>query len=103
MTTETLMTHGGLLLLAFAQNVAFSLVSRSRNRDNVTFHIIASIFSNGIWFLTFRELVTADMTLSLFPTYCTGTVLGSVTGVKVSMVIERWLGAASDSHLDKKA
>jgi hypothetical protein len=93
--------HLALLVLAFSQNVAFSLVSRSRNRDNLTFHIVASVFSNGIWFLTFRQLVTADMTLALFPTYCTGTVIGSVVGVKVSMVIERWLGAASDSHLKK--
>lgn len=97
-----LIPHLSLLLLAFAQNTAFSVVSRSRNRDNMTYHIIASLFSNGIWYLTFRELVTADMTLALFPAYCTGTVLGSVFGVKVSMVIERWLGAASDSHLSKK-
>lgn len=97
-----MIAHLFLLLLAFAQNVAFSLVSRSRNRDNITFHIIASVFSNGIWFLTFRQLVTSNMTLALFPTYCAGTVCGSVVGVKVSMAIERWLGAASDSHLKSK-
>lgn len=101
MTTETILAQLSLLVLAFAQNTAFSVVSRSRNRDNMTYHVIASVFSNGIWFLTFKQLVTADMTLSLFPVYCVGTVLGSVFGVKVSMLIERWLGAASDSHLKK--
>lgn len=97
-----ILIHLSLLLLAFAQNTAFSVVSRSRNRDNITYHVIASVFSNGIWFLTFKQLVTSNMTLELFPAYCVGTVAGSVFGVKVSMAIEKWLGAASDSHLEKK-
>jgi hypothetical protein len=41
------------------------------------------------------------MTFSLFPTYCIGTVVGSIVGVKISMIIERMLGAASDDHLKK--
>jgi uncharacterized membrane protein YfcA len=90
-----------LMLLAFAQNVTFSLVSRSRNRNNMTYHIIASIASNGVWFLTFRHLVTRDMSLDLFIPYTIGTVVGSVLGVKVSMRIERWLGATSDEHIKK--
>lgn len=93
--------HLSLLALAFVQNVAFSLVSRSRNRDNISYHIAASVASNVVWFLTFRQLITAEMSLGLLPTYTVGTVLGSVFGVKVSMVVERWLGAASDSHLKK--
>ena len=102
MTTTVALAHLSLLALAFAQNTAFSVVSRSRNRDNMTYHIIASVFSNGIWFLTFKQLITADMTYELFPAYCAGTVCGSVFGVKVSMWIERILGAESDSHLKKK-
>lgn len=96
-----MITHLTLAALAFAQNTAFSVVSRSRNRDNMTYHVIASVFSNGIWFLTFRQLVAADMTLTLFPAYCVGTVAGSVFGVKISMQIERLLGAQSDSHIKK--
>jgi hypothetical protein len=88
--------------LAFIQSVSFSLVSRSRNRNNITYHIIASIFSNGVWFLTFRELVTANMNLALFIPYTIGTVSGSVTGVKVSQWIEKLLHAESDSHLKSK-
>ncbi len=88
-----------LFVLAFFQNVAFSLVSRSRNRSSIRYHIFASIASNGVWFLTFRSLVTQNMDLSLFVPYCVGTVCGSVWGVKISMRIERWLGAESDSHL----
>lgn len=88
--------------LAYVQSISFSLVSRSRNRNNITYHIIASVFSNGVWFLTFRELVLSDMNLILFVPYTIGTVAGSVTGVKISQKIEQWLGAESDSHLKSK-
>jgi hypothetical protein len=90
-----------LMLLAFAQNISFSIVSRSRNRNNFTYHIIAAIFSNGIWFLTFRSLVTQNMNLALFVPYTIGTVSGSVTGQKISMWIEKLIGATSDGHLTK--
>lgn len=88
-----------ILLLAFIQNTSFSMVSRSRNRDSMTYHIISALFSNTIWFMTIRQLVLADMTFWLFLPYTIGTVLGSVFGVKISMKIERWLDARSDSHL----
>jgi hypothetical protein len=93
---------GILMLLAFAQNVSFSIVSRSRNRDNMTYHMIAAVFSNGIWFLTFQRLVTANMSFTLFIPYTIATVAGSLFGMKVSMLIEKVLGATSDSHLEKK-
>lgn len=51
-----------ILGLAFVQNVSFSVVSRSRNRNNMRYHMIAAFFSNSIWFLTFRELVRAELT-----------------------------------------
>ena len=91
-----------LMTLAFAQSVSFSIVSRSRNRNNITYHIIASIFSNGIWFLTFRNLILSEMNLLLFVPYTIGTVSGSVTGVKISQWIEKLLHAESDSHLNSK-
>lgn len=91
--------HLLILALAFVQNVSFSLVARSRNRDHVGYHICAAVFSNTVWFLTFKQLIAADMTLEILPTYTVGTVVGSVFGVKISMVIERWVDARSDSHL----
>src|SRR5262245_781120 len=90
-----------MMVLAFAQNVSFSIVSRSRNRDNITYHLVAAVFSNGVWFLTFRQLILSDMNLMLFVPYTIGTVSGSITGVKISMWIERLLGAESDSHIKK--
>lgn len=91
-----------VLVLAFVQNVSFSILYRSRNRDNATYHCVAAIFANGLWFLTFRQLVLADMDFLLFMPYTLGTVAGSIVGVKISMIVEAWLGAASDSHLNGK-
>lgn len=91
-----------ILALAFIQNISFSIVSRSRNRDNIRYHLIASMFSNTIWFITFRQLVKADMNFILFIPYVIGTMVGSVFGVKISMFIERLLGASADQHLKKK-
>ncbi len=90
-----------IFILAFIQNVSFSVVSRSRNRDNFDYHVIAAFFSNSIWFLTFRQLVRGDMNLILFAPYVLATLLGSVYGVKISMYIEKRLGASADNHLTK--
>ncbi len=81
-----------MALMAFAQNVSFSIVSRSRNRDSKLYHFIAAIFSNGVWFMTMKYLiVTQNMTWLLFIPYCIGTVGGSVTGQAISMWIEKKL------------
>jgi hypothetical protein len=98
---EIVASYAAITALAFAQNVSFSIVSRSRNRNSIKYHIVAAIFSNAIWFLTFRQLVTANMDLALFIPYTVGTVSGSVFGVRVSMWIERLIGADSDGHLKK--
>lgn len=91
-----------ILCLAFIQNISFSIVSRSRNRNNIKYHIIAATFSNTIWFVTFRELVKADMNFVLFIPYVLGTVAGSCCGVKISMFIEKLLGASAEDHLERK-
>ena len=90
-----------IFILAFIQNVSFSIVSRSRNRDNIKYHLIASFFSNTVWFLTFRELIQADMNWILFMPYAIGTMIGSVLGAKISMKIESMIGATSDGHVQK--
>ena len=90
-----------ILLLAYIQNISFSIVSRSRNRDNMTYHVIAALFSNSIFFLTFRILVLSEMNALLLVPYVIGTVAGSVTGVKVSMWIEKLIGASTDKHLSE--
>jgi hypothetical protein len=90
-----------LAVLSATQQIAFSVVSRSRQRNNMTYHIIASIFSNAIWFLTFRQLQIKHWTNDLFIPYALGGTVGSVTGVGLSMGIEKVIGADSDSHIKK--
>lgn len=81
-----------MVAMAFAQNVSFSIVSRSRNRNSKLYHFIAAIFSNGVWFATMKYLiVTQSMTWLLFIPYTFGTVTGSVTGQAISMWIEKKL------------
>ena len=99
---EYLIASISLLLLAYLQNISFSIVSRSRNRSSIKYHLVAAFFSNAVWYLTFRSLVTNNMSLDLFPWYCVGTMFGSVTGVKISMWIEKWLHIGSDDHIKPK-
>lgn len=87
---ETIFIIAGL---AFAQNTAFTMVSRSRNRSSMTYHAVCSVFSNGLWFLTMHQLVVADLSYMLAIPYITGTVAGSIFGAKVSMRIEKLIGA----------
>jgi len=102
MNPITLIAILTILGLAFIQNISFSIVSRSRNRNNMKYHLIAAFFSNTIWFLTFRALIKGDMNFILFMPYCVGTMCGSLCGVKISIFIERLLGASADGHLEKK-
>lgn len=98
-TINMLLSLLTILLLAFGQNVSFSIVSRARNRSSFSYHMIASVFSNGVWFLTFRQLILTQMSWVLFIPYTVGTVIGSLTGAKISMWIEKKLNATSDGHL----
>src|SRR3989344_4450258 len=101
-STKNPINYAYMMLVAFAQNVSFSMVSRARNRDNVMYHMIAAWCSNGVWFATFAYLVYFKLNWMLFVPYTCGTVAGSLTGTQISMWIERILGATSDSHVVKK-
>ncbi len=91
-----------MFLVAAFQSVSFSLVSRSRNRNNTNYHAVASVFSNGAWYLVFRNVVRKDMQVAYAPAYIAGSVFGSLVGVDVSMRIEKILGATSDDHVQAK-
>jgi len=92
---NTLWPYIALMLLAFAQNISFTLVSRARNRNNRIYHVLAAIGSNGVWFLTFAMLVKANMELTMFIPYCIGSVSGSLFGAEVAIRIEKAIGATT--------
>ena len=84
-----------VFLLSMAQNIAFTMVSRARNRSSGVYHIICSVVSNGIFFLTFHHLTIADFDIYLIIPFIIGTTLGSVIGARVSKKIETMLGATT--------
>ncbi len=91
--TVTLWPLVFIFLLAFAQSISFTMTSRSKNRDHMLYNGFCAILSNGIWLLMMRELFVAELSYVLFAPYILGTASGSMFGAKVSMRIEKWLGA----------
>jgi hypothetical protein len=81
-----------LFFVTILQNASFTLVSRARNSKSLIFHAIASVFSNGIWFIVVRQVTSEDPnTWLLGIVYVLGTVTGSVTMHYLSMnFIEKW-------------
>ncbi len=92
--------YAQLMFLAFFQNVAFSLVSRSRNRNSNNYHLIAAVLSNGVWFLTMSHMISRGMPMAMLFPFLAGTTLGSLYGAHVSMKIESWLGLTADVTKD---
>jgi hypothetical protein len=71
--------------LLVLQNASHTAVSRARNSKSLGYHAIASVFSNGVWFLALAVAVDkireADSALALGLTalfYVACTVVGSV-------------------------
>ena len=80
-----------MLGVTILQNASFTLVSRARNSDSILFHTIAAIFSNGIWLLVIRQVVTHMDSNILMITYVIGAVTGSVLMHFISMkYFEKW-------------
>ncbi|MBK9223349.1 MAG: DUF1145 domain-containing protein [Saprospiraceae bacterium] len=67
-----------MLGLVILQNASFTLVSRARNSQSLMYHGIASVFSNGIWLLVIRQVVTNFDRIELMITYLVGSVIGSL-------------------------
>lgn len=71
-------------LLLVVQTAAFTWVSRARNSGSYGYHAIASVFSNGIWFVSQFILVSmiAYNKMSMHTAIVCGVVyvLATVTG-----------------------
>lgn len=79
---------GSILLLfgsTILQNASFTLVSRARNSRSLGYHAIASVFSNGVWLLVIRQVVTNLDSWLMMATYVVGAVCGSVLMHYISM------------------
>lgn len=74
-----------MLGLTILQNASFTLVSRARNSNSLTYHTAASVLSNGIWLLVIRHVVTNFDNWILMVTYIIGAVIGSVSMHYIAM------------------
>lgn len=93
-----IVTFGLWALLLMSQSFANTLVSRARNSSSLAYHSVASLLSNGIWFVSLFILVdsittairTASVTYAILlgGFYTTFTLTGSVLSHWICM---RWL------------
>ncbi len=67
-----------ILGLVILQNASFTLLSRARNSKSLTYHGLASIFSNGIWLLVIQEVVNNFNKPIMMWAYLVGSVTGSI-------------------------
>jgi len=84
------------MLLAFLQNLSYSMQSRAANRSNNLYHLIATIFATLIFFISLTYLITLKVTYEVLLTYILGTMLGSLYGVSLSAKVEKYLGAVAN-------
>jgi hypothetical protein len=75
--------------MLLVQNASFTWVSRARNSSSVAYHGVASIFSNGIWFISLMFAVdkikdarashSAWLLVATAVFYTIFTVIGSIS------------------------
>jgi len=78
------------------QNAAFTWVSRARNSGSIGYHAIASVFSNGVWFVSQFLLIgmaaKPGMSFGEAAPLCAIYIAGTTTGaVLMHLVAMRWL------------
>lgn len=85
------MSYVWLFLVTILQNASFTLVSRARNSNSLIFHAVASVFSNGIWFIVVNIVVTKENPILTGIVYTIAAVTGSILMHYLSMnFIEKW-------------
>jgi hypothetical protein len=77
------------------QQASHTLSSRSRNSASYAYHAAAAVFSNGVWWISLRIMVSDKMQLRgtmgilAFVFYVTFTVAGSVSAHYLCRKLER--------------
>lgn len=67
-----------LFFITIIQNASFTLVSRARNSGSYIYNAIASVFSNGIWFIVVQQVVAKPNDIRTGIAYVLGATIGSV-------------------------
>ena len=74
-----------MFALVVLQNASFTLVSRARNSNSLSYNAIASVLSNGIWLLVISKVVQNFDSPKMMIAYLLGSVVGSVAMHYLSM------------------
>lgn len=85
-----------LLVCALGQSMSFAIVSRARQRNHHGYLLWGSVFSNGIWYMTMHQLALSNITPDKAAPYLVGNTLGSLTGQKMGMNVEKKVNARMD-------
>ena len=88
--------------ILIAQNFAFTFVSRARNSGSLKRHMIAGVFSNGVWFasqtIIFRALYeTMTGRYGLFKAIMTGVFYTTFT--LIGSLLAHWWSLKSEKGL----
>lgn len=87
---------------ATAQFAAFVFVSRFRQRGSFFWHAIASLASNGTWYLTIHAFKELDSYTLLLVPYLAGIVTGRTCGVLWTQYIEDKYKLVADATRNEK-
>ncbi len=82
---------------ALLQTSAFTIVSRARQRNHEQYLEWASVFSNGIWFITLNILVVNSLASYLWIPFLVGSGIGSLWGQAFAMRLEAEISARMDT------
>lgn len=93
-------------ILCFIQNISFTFVSRGRNSGSLGYHLVASLFSNGLYVLmlciSVDVLTAAEANIGAFAVaYTLSCASGSVFAHWLALRIER--GKARNVQEDRVA
>lgn len=84
---------------SFAKSVAFTMVSRSRNRNHILYHLVSALGANGLWFFTLYSLALKNLDPHLAIPYIAASVSGGLAAVRIAMWVEKAIGASADAHV----
>jgi hypothetical protein len=85
-----------VLGLAYAQNTAYGLQSRSANRNSNAYHLLAAVAASFTFFWSLQLLVRNELPPVLLAPYVFATVIGSVHANALSIRIEGALGLSAE-------
>lgn len=81
---------------------AYVFVSRLRQRGSFFWHVMASLFANGGWYVTMHILDLTEASWMLILPYVVGIIVGRTTGVVWAQYVEKRFDLKADATRDSR-